>query len=276
MMKRRTLRRIGIALAVVAVAAVAARVWQQGRAGWHARSAALPATAIVRKVIDGDTVELASGERVRYIGIDTPEVRRREGDGWQYDPEPYALAAREYTTRLVEGRRVSLAYDEVLRDKYGRLLAYMSVDGTLVNAALLEQGLALLYTIPPNCGRTAELTRAMRSARDARRGLWADQPPEPLNPDTVKDHIGKVATVVGAVVSTHQSKKAIYLNFGGNYRTDFTIVIFKGSWGVFRARGIDPAAYYPDKLVRVVGRIKEYNGPEIVVNHPDEIEVLAQ
>ena len=127
---------------------------------------------MVRRVIDGDTVELADGHLVRYIGVDTPEVRRRSGDTWVMDPEPYALASTEANRRLVEGQRVRLEYDVQTHDRYGRLLAYVYVRDTFVNAVLLEGGYAQLLTIPPNVKHADEFRALAKDARRAGRGLW--------------------------------------------------------------------------------------------------------
>lgn len=128
--------------------------------------------AVVRHVIDGDTIELSDGRLVRYIGLDTPELRRRVGDRWVEDPEPFGREAKEANRRLVEGRSLRLEYDAQTHDRYGRWLAYVFVDGRMVNAALLEDGYAQLLTIPPNVKYAQELRRAAREAREARRGLW--------------------------------------------------------------------------------------------------------
>ena len=128
--------------------------------------------AVVRHVIDGDTIELSDGRLVRYIGLDTPELRRRVGDGWVEDPEPFGREAKEANRRLVEGRSLRLEYDAQTHDRYGRWLAYVFVDGRMVNAALLEDGYAQLLTIPPNVKYAQQLRRAAREAREARRGLW--------------------------------------------------------------------------------------------------------
>jgi micrococcal nuclease len=134
---------------------------------------ALPEQATVRRVVDGDTVELADGRLLRYLGIDAPEVRRREEDRWIVDPEPFGQEATEVNRRLVEGKTVRLEYDVQTHDRYGRLLAYVYVDGEMVNAKLLEEGYAQLLTIPPNVKYTARFQRLAEEARQQRRGLWA-------------------------------------------------------------------------------------------------------
>ena len=123
-------------------------------------------------MIDGDTVELADGRLVRYIGIDTPEVRRRVADRWVVDPEPFGEAAAEANRQWVQGKNVRLEYDVQTRDRFGRLLAYVFVGDIMVNAELLRDGFAQPLTIPPNV-RYAERFRGLAAeARRARRGLW--------------------------------------------------------------------------------------------------------
>lgn len=134
--------------------------------------------ALCTRVIDGDTIELEGGERVRYIGIDTPEMR---------PVEAYAEAATEGNRALVEGRTVLLVLDVQERDRYGRLLADVYADGVFVNAELVRRGLAQVMTCPPNVRHEGLLLRLQREAREADRGLWSEddaQPHEPLFGDS--------------------------------------------------------------------------------------------
>ena len=129
----------------------------------------------MQRVIDGDTVQLADGRLVRYIGIDTPEVRRKEGQTWVMDPEPYAREATEANRRLVEGRRVRLEYDAQTQDRYGRLLAYVYVGDLFINAKLIEDGLAQPITIPPNVRFAEQFHALSRRAREQQKGLWNER-----------------------------------------------------------------------------------------------------
>lgn len=132
---------------------------------------------VVVRVVDGDTVHVRLGDRVekvRYIGIDTPETNHpTRGE------EPGGRAATEVNGRLVADRAVRLEPDVQLRDRYGRLLAYVWVprrDGgeLMVNAEMVRLGYAQVLTVPPNV-RHAELFRKLATeAREHRRGLWAD------------------------------------------------------------------------------------------------------
>lgn len=128
--------------------------------------------ARVAEVIDGDTVSLATGAHVRYIGIDAPEVRRRVAGRWVLDPRPFSRAATRENRRLVEGRAVRLEFDAERTDRYGRTLAYVYVDDVFVNGKLVEMGLARARAYPPNTRHQAELEAAEGAARRAGRGLW--------------------------------------------------------------------------------------------------------
>lgn len=151
---------IGLALAVLCVVALARAATEKPEL--------TSATVIVRRVVDGDTAVLADGERVRYIGLDTPELHHP-----RKPVEYYAREAAEFNRKLVEGKSVRLEFDVQRRDRYGRLLAYLFLDdGTFVNGELLRQGYAQLLTIPPNVKYTARFVELQREARQAKRGLW--------------------------------------------------------------------------------------------------------
>jgi micrococcal nuclease len=122
-------------------------------------------------VSDGDTirVRLDSGrvERVRYIGVDTPETAKPDAPA-----ECYADRAREFNERLVSDRAVRLELDVEERDRYGRLLAYVYAGRTNVGAELLREGYAEVLTVPPNGRFAARFRRLAREARRGGRGLW--------------------------------------------------------------------------------------------------------
>jgi len=144
--------------------------------------------AIVTRVVDGDTVEVRLGDRVetvRYVGINTPEIHHPIRGR-----EPYRDAARAANQQLVEGRTVRLVLDVQPRDRYGRLLAYVYVDGQLVNTELVRRGYAEATTYPPNVKHHAELVELQRRARQARTGLWGD-------PEAVRAHKPRQSGVAG-------------------------------------------------------------------------------
>jgi micrococcal nuclease len=132
----------------------------------------------VKRVIDGDTIMLESGERVRLIGVDTPESVRPKTP-----VEHFAKEASAFTRRMVEGKRVRLEYDPANavrghkdNTSQRRTLAYVFLeDGTLLNEEIIRQGYGHALTRYP-FSRVEDFRRLEREARDRRRGLWADNP----------------------------------------------------------------------------------------------------
>lgn len=122
----------------------------------------------VNRVIDGDTIELSSGEKVRYIGIDTPETKDPRKPVQCFGEEAY-LKNKE----LVEGKAVKMEKDISERDKYGRLLRYVFVDSLFINDYLVRQGFARVYTYPPDVKYQPQFLEAERQARENNRGLWS-------------------------------------------------------------------------------------------------------
>jgi micrococcal nuclease len=127
-----------------------------------------PGGARVERVVDGDTIVLAGGERVRYIGVDTPESVKPNTP-----VQCFAKRASHANEELVDGKRVTLRYDVERRDRYGRLLAYVYVGTREVNADLVRRGFARPLTIPPNVAHADEYSRLAAAARRAGRGLWS-------------------------------------------------------------------------------------------------------
>jgi len=140
------------------------------------------ADILIQRAVDGDTLKLESGERVRLIGIDTPEMH--ESDKLYRDSQrtgqdirtiqELGRRAYEFTKKLVEGKRVSLEFDVEKYDKYDRLLAYVYLkkDGTFVNAEIIKQGYASLMTFPPNVKYADLFLKLYQEARKNKRGLW--------------------------------------------------------------------------------------------------------
>lgn len=123
---------------------------------------------LVVRVIDGDTIELEGGQRVRYIGIDTPET---------VDPrnpvECFGREAASENRRLVEGKLVSLAKDVSETDRFGRLLRYVYIDEVMVNETLVRNGFAYAVTYPPDVKYQEQLQKAEQEAKENNQGLWS-------------------------------------------------------------------------------------------------------
>lgn len=125
---------------------------------------------LVEHVIDGDTCVLEGGDRVRYIGINTAERGM-----------PFYETAKVLNAKFIEGREILLELDAKERDSYGRRLAYVWVDGILLNELMVRLGLAYCYVWKPNVRHRSRLLLAQQAARSARLGLWG-APPELVAP----------------------------------------------------------------------------------------------
>ncbi len=125
-----------------------------------------PTSGVVTNVVDGDTIDLDSGERIRYLMIDTPESTNGATDC-------FGQNAKTFNTDLVLGETVTLDYDVECTDNFGRLLAYVSVGDTEVNSLLVDRGYACVLHIPPNGDdRVDEFEALEDSAKAANRGMW--------------------------------------------------------------------------------------------------------
>ena len=127
-------------------------------------------TGVVVRVVDGDTVHVRLGDRiekVRYIGVNTPELHHPTKGR-----EPGGEEAARVNEELVGGKRVRLELDVQSRDRYGRLLAYVWVGDVMVNAELVRRGFAQVMTVPPNVRHQGLFLILEREARTVGRGLW--------------------------------------------------------------------------------------------------------
>jgi micrococcal nuclease len=143
----------------------------------------------VAQVYDGDTVRLNSGEKVRLIGIDTPELHdnpktRRDMERTGKDMATITRLgerAWHFSKSLLDGQEIKLEFDVVQRDKYGRLLAYVYLsDGRFVNEEIIKNGYAYPMTIPPNVRYADKFLALFEAAVDQKLGLWADTKPDAL------------------------------------------------------------------------------------------------
>jgi micrococcal nuclease len=135
-----------------------------------ASTSAIPSNAVtvkVTRVVDGDTFVIEGGQKVRYIGIDTPETVKPNTP-----VQCFGEQASQEDKKLIEGKTIQMVKDVSETDRYGRLLRYVYVDGIFVNDYLVRQGYAFLDTFPPDVAHADEFTQAQTEARDNNRGLW--------------------------------------------------------------------------------------------------------
>jgi endonuclease YncB( thermonuclease family) len=152
----------------------------------------------VARVYDGDTFETRRGEKVRLLGINTPEIAHGDSPA-----EPWGEKAASALKHLIEGQRLRLSFDTEKRDRYGRLLAQVWLrDGRWVNGLMVREGYAHVYTFVPNLRWSKALHAEELQARRARRGIWSHDRFEVLTAkDVSRRHIGEFRVVHGTVKS---------------------------------------------------------------------------
>jgi endonuclease YncB( thermonuclease family) len=139
---------------------------------------------VVRNVFDGDTIQLLNGQKIRYFGIDTPEMGEL--------PEFMAVEARETNRRLAAGKKVRLEFDHAIEDRHGRKLAYVFLeDGEMINLILVRKGLAHVLVSGPDAKYFSRLLENQRLAIRDGIGIWSK---ERKNPE--RTYIGNIRSYV--------------------------------------------------------------------------------
>jgi len=237
--------------------------------------AALPGTEIARVtgIVDGDTVVLADGRQVRLVGIQAPKLPlgRAEFKVW-----PLAEAAKAALSTLSLGREMRLAYGGRRGDRHGRVLAHLIDNaGGWVQGALLERGMARVYSFQDNRALVPEMLALETAARNNRRGIWADPFYAIRTPEEADQYLGRFELIQGRVRDVAIVRGRVYLNFGADWRTDFTANLAPKVRRLFESEQIDPLSYR-GRIVRVRGWLKSWNGPMVDITHPEQIEVIAE
>ena len=150
----------------------------------------------VATVFDGDTFQTTESEKVRLLGINTPEIAHGKEPG-----QPLGKKAKQRLQQLISGKTVRMQMDIDQKDKYGRSLAHIFLrNGTWINEQLLREGMAHVYTFAPNFRWSAALLRSEAEARSAKRGIWSTRAFRILEAAKVtRRHIGQFRLVQGRV-----------------------------------------------------------------------------
>ncbi|MBF0189275.1 MAG: thermonuclease family protein [Magnetococcales bacterium] len=229
---------------------------------------------MVKRVIDGDTFLVDRNLRIRVLGIDTPELGR---NGLADDP--YAAEAMRRTRDLIDGRSVTLVFDQQGMDDYGRILAYVKlIDGRDLGEILLDEGLAMTYVRSPNLSRVEEYLAREERSRQQGMGIWSlnGAAGRSLSHRDALAAVGGYRRVVGRVDTVSWVGRQAFLNFGRDYRTDFTVVIDRSDWRRHFQDAPDLTKSYQGKMIAVRGRIMRRNGPMIRISHPAQIEIILE
>ncbi len=234
-------------------------------------------TGEVASVTDGRSLRLADGREVRLAAIETPPLTSDAEDDGRAE---VALAAKAALESFVLHRMVVLRPAGTGSDRYGRIVAFVSVVSsaaeTLVQRDMLAGGHALLSPIGLAPGCRTYLRTAERAARTAKLGLWS----EPYyvvrradDPSDVMGDEGRFAVVGGKVLSVRESGGIVYVNFGRRWSEDFTVTILKRNERLFAGAGMPPKEL-TGRRVEVRGWVEARNGPAIEVARPEQIEFV--
>ncbi|MEQ9815116.1 MAG: thermonuclease family protein [Azospirillaceae bacterium] len=229
-------------------------------------------TARVVEIVDGDTVRLDDGSEVRLIGLQAPKLALgRPG----FVDWPLAEEARTLLADLVDGRLVTVAHGGLSVDRYERRLGHLERDdGLWVQGAMLAAGMARVYTFPDNRAAIAEMLALERQARAAGLGIWAEPFYAILDQAEVeRRHTDTYQIVRGTVLAVERAGGRVYLNFGRDFRTDFTLSADSDHLASFEAAGLDLFALEGVEI-QARGWIDWRNGPMIDLTHPELIERL--
>jgi len=225
----------------------------------------------VVEIVDGDTVLLEDGREVRLVGIQAPKLPlgRKNFATW-----PLADESKSALLTLTLYKFVTLSYGGRRVDRYDRQLAHLHDEAkTWIQGEILRRGLARVYSFSDNRAVVAEMLAVEREARAARRGIWRHPFYRIRQAESVHREIGSFQLVEGTIRDVAERRKYTYLNFGENWRTDFTVAIRARARRRFELSGMSLSALKGRKI-RVRGWIKSRNGPMIDASHPEQIEIL--
>ena len=229
--------------------------------------------ASVAEAIDGDTVRLTDGTVVRLAGVEAPKRPLTVPDD---EPWPLADEARTGLGGLVAGAAVTLMQREAGSDRHGRVHARLALaDGRWVEGELAALGLVRVRWQAGEDACFQLLLDIERGAREAARGLWASPEYAILNADdpSLRSRNGLYELVQGRILSVGHGSRMIFLDFGPNVRSDFTVMVTPALAERLAAAGT-PADDLAGRRVRVRGIVEESGGPAIRLNDPAELELL--
>jgi micrococcal nuclease len=211
------------------------------------------------------TTETGEALTIRLAGLELPP-----------DGAPGNGLAMRFIDQQLAGISVSLMAQANREDRYGNLIADLQFGNDTLTAALVRSGHAIAYSWPDTREAGASLMPLEAEAREAGRGLWASGIFAIRTPDvnTLALYLETVQIIEGRVISIGDTRDRVYLNFGFDYRTDFTASIERRNVALFTEAGID-LADLEGRVVRVRGWLLAINGPSISIDHPERIEILT-
>ncbi|MDC8445777.1 MAG: thermonuclease family protein [Nitrosomonas sp.] len=213
----------------------------------------------VKSVYDGDTLILGNNQRVRLLGVNTPEIESRHRPG-----EPGGVAAREWLHNQVRNRQVYLEYDQEKKDKYNRQLAHVFLpDGTHLNLELIKQGLAFMSIVPPNLRYAEAFSRAQQQAEKQTLGIWRESGYQVRSLDQIASGARGWQRFTGIPKQVQQKRSFTYLVFDDQV----SVRIANDHLSLFPA-----LEKYLDRNVEIRGWVSRRNNRFMIsVQHPSAL-----
>ena len=245
-------------------------------ASTYAQNEMLPAnlshcgTVDIEQAIDGQTLTTVDGRKIKLAGVKAPELWP---EGASYQSWPHAEQSRKTLNVLAAGKTLELFCDNEKSDYTGQQVAHIKlVNGEWLQHIMVAAGDLYVFPRRNNTAGIKSLYEAERIARKDNRGLWAQ------NQATITTVDGDVRTgwfqiISGKVLSAKSVRKTIFLNFGENWRTDFTVEISPKVVTAFKKTAIDPLLFN-GKTIEVRGWITWKGGPHIMLEGPGQIQLL--
>lgn len=225
------------------------------------------------RIVDGDTLVLGDGREVRLVGIQAPKLPLGRAGFRKW---PLADEAKAALASLAGGKRLRVLFGGARADRHGRVLAHLArqSDGLWIQGEMLTRGWARVYSFPDNRNAVAEMLILERAARVAKRGIWGNPFYAVISQRRAGRYIGTFQLVEGRVMETAVIRRWAYVNFGADWRTDFTISIRRRDLRAFRKAFGKRLKRLEGKKIRVRGWLRLRNGPMIEATHREQIEVL--
>lgn len=225
-------------------------------------------TVAFAKALNGTSFMTQDGREIRLAGIMAP------ADAGEVVPSTTTDAARDSLARVLKAGSVTLAATD-RPDRYGRVVAQVFAGGVWVQGRLLNDGVARAAPDRASdpCGR--QLAQAEDEARTAQAGHWHDGVFALRAPEQLRGRVGTFQVVEGVVTTSGANKGRAYINFGANYKTDFTVTVGQDDLKLFRQMRFD-VKKLAGKHVRVYGWVEQFNGPEMEISTPTAIQVLDE
>ncbi len=229
----------------------------------------------VIKIIDGDTVVLADNREVRLVGIQAPKLPlgRKKFKKW-----PMADEAKELLSNLILNQEVQLGFGGQETDRHGRVLAHLFLIKDVktlvwIQGRMLKFGLARAYIFWDNRSLASEMLNREAIARDKNLGIWRLSYYQIRRVEEAGRHIGSYQIIDGPAKKVSNVRGQVYINYGQDWRKDFTILIKPRTRKLFDRAGVD-YRLFAGKRLRIRGWIKSWNGPMIEVTYPEQIQIL--